>query len=258
MIRLSYAGYGLHTLETLSQNNTCVHRLHPMAKLIASLVFVATVVSFGRYEIMGLLPYLFYPAVFMAFSETPYRPLLLRMLIAVPFCLFAGLANCIFDNEIAIGIFSYGFISLVSIMLKMFLCVMAALMLISVTPLEKLSKCLVSLHVPSLFVMLLSMIYRYIYTMMDVASEVTHAYHLRNPLQKGIAMKDMGSVLGQMLVRGMDKGERVYESMKLRGYDGSYCFVDNGKMKGTDISFLLIFIFVCLILRIFPLGGLFL
>ena len=105
--------------------------------------------------------------------------------------------------------------------------VMAALMLISVTPLEKLSKCLISLHVPSLFVMLLSMIYRYIYTMMDVASEVTHAYHLRNPLQKGIAMKDMGSVLGQMLVRGMDKGERVYESMKLRGYDGSYCFVDN-------------------------------
>ena len=257
MNRLVFSGLGLHALETLSQNNTCIHGLHPMAKLVTTIMFVVTVVSFGRYEIMGLLPYLFYPAVFMAISETPYRPLLLRMLIAVPFCLFAGLANCIFDTEMATGIFSYGFISLLSIMIKMFLCVMAALMLISVTPLEKLSKCFVILHLPSMFVMLLSMIYRYIYTMMDVASEVTTAYHLRKPQQKGIAMKDMGEVLGQMLVRGMDKGERVYESMKLRGYDGRYAFVDNGRMTGKDIGFTVLFVFVCMVFRIYPLGGFF-
>ncbi len=257
MNRLTKAGQGIHALENLAQQNTVIHRIHPMAKLITSFVFLVCVLSFGRYEILGLLPYLFYPAVFMGLSETPWRPLLLRMLIAVPFCLFAGLANCLFDTEICISIFSHGFISLVSIMLKMFLCVMAALMLVAVTPLQKLSRCLVSLHVPQFFVMLLSMLYRYIHTMVDVAVCVTSAYHLRKPMQKGIAISDMGEVLGQMLVRGMEQGERVYAAMKLRGYDGKYAFVDNGKMKGTDILYTVLFSAIVIGLRIFPPGGIF-
>ena len=91
----------MYTLEQLAAGNTVIHRIHPMAKLIVTFAYIVTVVSFNRYEIIGLVPYLFYPSVLMALSETPYGPLLKRLAITLPFVLFAGLSNILFDTEAA-------------------------------------------------------------------------------------------------------------------------------------------------------------
>jgi cobalt/nickel transport system permease protein len=59
------------------------------------------------------------------------------------------------------------------------------------------------------------------------------AYHLRSVKPKGIQMKDMGSFVGQLLLRSISKAERVYQAMKLRGFDGVYTI---GKAKEMDFK----------------------
>ena len=48
------------------------------------------------------------------------------------------------------------------------------------------------------------------------------AYRLRSNGEKGIRMKDMGSFLGQLLLRSFDRAERVYTAMACRGFSGRY------------------------------------
>ena len=57
------------------------------------------------------------------------------------------------------------------------------------------------------------------------------AYTLRTDNQKGIKMRDMGSFLGQLLLRSTDRAEQVYYAMKCRGFHGMY----PGKTKSAPV-----------------------
>jgi cobalt/nickel transport system permease protein len=214
--------HDLKTLESLSTGKTAVHRLHPLAKLLSAFLYITLVASFGRYEFARLTPYLFYPFVMMALAELPYRLLLSRVLIALPFCLFAGIINAIIDRGTALIIggvtVSFGVLSLATILLKTYLCVMAALLLIATTPFTELTAQLRRLHVPKVFVMVFEMTYRYIGVVFEEVSSMTTAYRLRSGNRKSLEMKHMGSFAGQILLRGLDRAQRVQAAMCSRGY----------------------------------------
>jgi cobalt/nickel transport system permease protein len=158
-------------MENLATGQTAIHRLHPLAKLLSALVFIFFVASFGRYDFAHLAPYLFYPFIMMALAELPYRLLLPRVLIALPFCLFAGISNVIFDKAAAFSVggvtVSLGVLSLATILLKMYLCVMAALLLVATTPFTELTAQLRRLHAPMVFVMVFEMTFRYIGVLLE-------------------------------------------------------------------------------------------
>ncbi|WP_461246901.1 cobalt ECF transporter T component CbiQ [Treponema sp. R6D11] len=216
----------LYALEQLSGGNSCVHRLHPLVKLLTTFVFIVTIVSFNRYALGRLIPYIFFPALLMALSETPYSMLFKRFLIALPFCLFAGISNIIFDRNTAfvLGslIVSRGVISFLSILFKTYLCVMAVLILVSVTRFSELTNELRRLRLPGIFIIMFELTYRYIGVLLNEAYSMSIAYSLRNPNRKGIEMKNMGSFAGQLLIRSFDRAERVYNAMKCKGYTQGY------------------------------------
>ena len=66
------------------------------------------------------------------------------------------------------------------------------------------------------------MTYRYVTVLLEEVNRITQAYSLRAPNQKGIHYKVWGTLTGQVLLRSMDRANAVYESMLLRGYDGSF------------------------------------
>ena len=212
----------LRALENLAAGQTAIHRMHPFAKLASALTFIVIVASFGRYDFAPLAPYLFYPFVMMALAELPYKLLLSRVLIALPFCLFAGISNVIFEKTAAFSIggvtISLGVLSLATILLKMYLCVMAALLLIATTPFTELTAQLRRLHVPMIFVTVFEMTFRYISVLLEEAHSMTIAYKLRSGNKKAIEMRNMGSFVGQILLRGFDRAERVHAAMRCRGY----------------------------------------
>ena len=251
--------YELHALERLSDGRSCIHKLHPTVKLLTTAVFVIVAVSFDRYAFGRLIPYFFYPTLLMALSETPYSVLLKRFLIALPFCLFAGISNVIFDRAPAFAIggltVSCGVISLFTILFRAYLCVMAVLLLISVTPLAEITASGRRLRVPAVFVMLFEMTYRYIGVLPEEAYSAYVAYSLRSG-GKGIDIKDMGSFTGQLLLRAFDRADRVYNAMKCRGYASRFLPRGGRKLKSRDLTFGFVVCFLCIVFRIININAL--
>lgn len=230
-----------------------IHRFHPTAKLLVTFAYIVLVVSFDRWEIAGLIPFLCYPSVVMALSETPIKPLLKRLAITLPFVLFAGFSNIIFDTETAIWLgavpLSYGVLSCVSLVFKTCLTVMAVLLLVSTTTMRDLSYQLLKLRVPEIVVMLLSMTYRYLSILLQEAATMYTAYLLRAPGEKGIAMKRMGSFVGQLLLRSMDRAERVYLAMKCRGFHGALGAVNEKPIRPKDLVYLGMLLLILVLFR---------
>ena len=244
----------LRALENLASGRTVVHRLHPLSKLVSTLVFIVTVVSFGRYDFLRLVPYFFYPFIVMALSESPYKLMLPRVLIALPFCLFAGVSNAIFDRAAAFSLggvaISFGIVSLAAILLKMYLCVMAALLLVATTGFTELTAQLRRIHVPSFFVMVFEMTYRYIGVLLEEVRSMQIAYRLRSGTRKSLDIRHMGPFLGQLLLRGFDRAERVHAAMSCRGYTLKNIPPAKRRMKATDVLAIAMVCIPSIVLRV--------
>ncbi|MCL2493659.1 MAG: cobalt ECF transporter T component CbiQ, partial [Clostridiales bacterium] len=246
----------LYALEGLSGQDTAFHRLHPGAKILFTAAYILTIVSFGRYDVLGCIPYFLYPAVVMPLARLPASLLLRRFLIALPFCAFAGVTNFFLDQNTAFtmgGIaVSYGLLSLITILLRTFLCVMAVFILIATTPFPSLTRTLRQFHIPQFFIQLIEMIYRYLGVLTEEAGSMSLAYKLRSAGARGIEMRHMGSFAGQLALRSFDRGERVYNAMLCRGYGQGFPDREKIRFRRADGICAAALIALFLLLRFFP------
>ena len=246
----------LYILEELSDKGTALHRLHPRAKLFITLAYIIVVVSFNRYDILGVCPFYIYTALACSIAELPLKILHKRFLIALPFCAFAGITNLLLDRHTAyiIGsaVITFGLLSLITILLRTYLCVMAVFILIATTPFSSLMRELRRMHVPQIFITLVEMIYRYIGVLIDEAGSMNIAYKLRSVVSKSVVMKDMGPFAGQLILRSFDRGERVYAAMVCRGFGGEFPEYKPVRMKARDIAALSLLCAAFILLRFFP------
>ena len=61
----------VYSLESLSRKHTCIHRLHPLSKMVVTIVYIVCIVSRGRYDLFAMAAFLFYPIIVMALAENP-------------------------------------------------------------------------------------------------------------------------------------------------------------------------------------------
>lgn len=212
----------LYSLEQLAGGQTALHRLHPLAKITVTAVYLVCVMSFGNATVGRLAPYFFYPVLMISLADIPFGMIARRTAIALPFCLLAGLSNLLLDHRTAFVLggltVTVGAVSLLSILLRTVLCVAAVLVLVAVTPFQSMTAALRRLGVPRLAVMLLEMTYRYIGVLAEEALSMLTAYRLRANGKRWPELKDFGAFLGQLLLRSADRAERVYHAMQCRLY----------------------------------------
>ena len=119
----------LSTLEELAKGNSLLHRMHPGVKLIITILYLILVLANERHTLMPLLVLCFYPAILIPLADIPYGAIFKRVCVALPFSLFAGISNLIFERELICYVFGIpvtaGVVSFTSLMLKTFLCVSA-------------------------------------------------------------------------------------------------------------------------------------
>lgn len=223
MFALHKATAAIDSIEQLSQGNSFVHCLHPLTKLIATTVYIVTVVSFPMYEISSLVPLFLYPVVLISLSDIPLKLLLKRMLIVLPFPLVAALSNLFLlsDTAFSIGNFNitFGILSFASIIIKTILTILAVLILTATTPFSLIGSQLAYLRLPKIICLQLVMMYRYLSVLLGEAYSMSTAYKLRSPYHRAIQIKDIGNCIGQLILRSFDRAGRVYDAMKCRGFD---------------------------------------
>lgn len=246
--------YNMRLLDDLAQKETSIHRLHPLVKLLTTVVYLTVVISFGRYEISSLLPFVFYPVLIFALAELPVAPILKRILLVLPLIIGIGILNPLFDQHTMFigGIaISRGWITFLSIFIKCVLTVTASILLIATTGMDRLGAALRMLKVPKIFVLQLLLTYRYISVLIEEIARMQRAYALRAPREKGIRFSVWGSFAGQLMLRTFDRAERVYQSMSLRGFTGEYNTGDIAKVNFKDFTYLVVWSLFFIIMRIY-------
>jgi cobalt/nickel transport system permease protein len=231
----------IRLLEEQSEKNTIIHALHPLSKVLVTVIFLIITLSYGKYEISGLLPLIFYPIVVMILGDIPLGTLLQRILFVSPFLLGIGMFNPIFDRTPIIVFpwlkFSGGWISFFSLLIKGILTVWSTQLLISTTGIMNIILALRMLGIPKVFLLQIALTYRYIYVLIEEAFRIIYAYALRSPFKRGVNIKHIGSLMGQLLLRTLDKAERIYASMCCRGFNGQYKSSNKNPYQLSDLIY---------------------
>jgi cobalt/nickel transport system permease protein len=224
MARLDTALLELGALDELAASDTPIHRLDPRVKVVTTLAFIGTVVSFGRYELSALLPFVLYPVALVALAGLPVRTLVKRLLPVLPFVLMIGVFNPLLDRAplVQLGPLSVsgGWVSFISIFVRCVLTVTAALILVATTGFQAVCLALQRLGVPRVFVTQLLFLYRYIFVLIEEAARMMRAYALRAVGRRRPTIRIAGSLMGQLLLRALGRAERVSVAMHCRGFDG--------------------------------------
>lgn len=241
MAKIDKHFFDIGYMDALASRQTPVHRLDPRAKLITSLVFITTVVSFGKYEIAALIPFFVYPIFLSALGNVPPAFLLKRLVLLSPFAVMIGIFNPLLDREILVSLgdvgISGGWISFGSILLRFVLTVAAALSLIAVTGFYAVCMALQKLGVPRIFVVQLLFLYRYMFVLVDEGSRMVRARSLRALGDGGAGIKTFGPLVGHLLLRTMDRAQRIYLAMCCRGFDGQVRILKPLKFGFPEIGF---------------------
>jgi cobalt/nickel transport system permease protein len=233
----------LRSLDALAARDTTLQRRDPRAKLLATLLFIVTVVSFDRYSVAALLPLALYPTVLAAQGELPPRLLLRTLWLASPFALMIGIFNPLLDRAplLAIGgvAVSGGWVSLASILLRFGLTAAAAVVLVAGSGMPALCAAMSRLGMPQVFTVQLLFLYRYLFVLAGEAQRMTTARELR--AGAGAARMSLAvhaSLLGHLLLRAFARAQRVHAAMLARGFDGELRLAGPWRWRLADTLFI--------------------
>ncbi|MBN7771900.1 cobalt ECF transporter T component CbiQ [Clostridium aminobutyricum] len=102
------------------------------------------------------------------------------------------------------------------------------------------------LHCPNLIIELMMMTYRFIFVLLEIAVSILTAQNCRLGNRSfRSSMEGMGGMLSVLLIRALDKSNRLFEAMESRCYDGELNVLQESKPsswmeKGLILSFLII------------------
>lgn len=258
MAKLGRAIHEIHSLENLAERNTVFCRIHPLAKVLVTVWYQVLVMSFDKKDVTGLLAMSLYLLFMMILGDISIKRAIRRLRPIFLMIILIGAANPFFDRrpvfmigELAV---TGGMLSMMTLLLKAGFAVTASYILIATTSMEEICFALRKLHVPQILVTVLLLIYRYLVLLLKEADRITQAYSLRALGEKGIRKSAWGPLVGQMLLRSMDRAQTVYESMALRGFRGEF-FLSPGKCfvpKWQSVMYGFIWGIVLVVLRYVP------
>lgn len=204
-----------------------VHRLPAEVKTVALVLFVLVVVFtpprwFGAFAVYALLL-----VAVAALARIPARVIGPRMLIEVPFLLFAVLMPFFGTGDtVQVGgvtLYVSGLVAAWNILIKGTLGVFASILLAATTPARDLLMGLQRLRVPSLIVQIASFMLRYTFVVRDEMARMRLAREARGFQATGVrSWPVLAQTAGALFIRSYERGERVHLAMLSRGYDGRF------------------------------------
>jgi cobalt/nickel transport system permease protein len=229
----------VHFLDPYRPRNSPIHRLDPRIKLVLAVAFILTnaLLPFGAWPIYILLFALIVSVEVLSDLGVGY--VLKRSSLALPFVLAA--LPLIFTIP-GVPIFSLtigpwqihaslqGLERFISISIKSWLSVQAAIVLAASTSFPDLLVAMRALHVPQLLVSIFGLMWRYMFVLVDEAGRLLRARSARSGRsdQPGARpggslfwrAKVTGGMAGSLFLRAFERSDRIYMAMVSRGYDG--------------------------------------
>lgn len=229
-------------LDQLASENSSIHKLDPRSKILVTLAFIFTVVSFSKHEISALLPFVIFPVTISAQGNIPFSYILKKLILILPFAVMIGIFNPFFDRNILVSLgfldITGGWISCLSIIVRTMLTVSGALILVAVTGFNTICLALKQMGVPQAFTTQLLFLYRYIFVLAEEAGVISNAYALRSITGKRMGLSTFTPLLGNLLLRTWERAERIHLAMLARGYNGLFNTRRVTSLRTADLLFI--------------------
>ena len=243
----------VHFLDPYRHRLSPIHAFDPRLKLVLVLIFIFT---------NALLPVGAWPVYILMFSlilavevlsELGITYVLKRSILALPFVL-AALPLLVTVPGVALLNFSIGAWDLsisqeglqrfISITLKSWISLQAAILLASTTTFPNLLVAMRAIKIPRLLVSVFGLMWRYLFVLVDEALRLMRARTARSGQSElpglktggGLAWRGRvaGGMAGNLFLRGFERSDRIYMAMVSRGYDGEVRAFSMPKISPAD------------------------
>jgi cobalt/nickel transport system permease protein len=217
------AGHG-HRLH--HPGRSPVHRAPAHLKVLALVGFMLVVVATPREWYPVYAGYLAVLVGVITLSRVPIGHLGRRMVVEVPFVLFAALMPFVATGPrvevLGVAVSEAGLLGAWGLLAKGTLGVLAALTLAATTEPHELLRGLERLRMPQLIVQIMGFMVRYLDVVTGEMGRMTTAMRSRGCDPRSPRhWPALARSLGALFVRSYERGERVHLAMLSRGYDGS-------------------------------------
>lgn len=221
--------------------HSLIHELDPRIKVVVTVAFILSNVLLpdGAWIAFGLVwAFILFAS---ALSGLGLGFTFRRSFIALPFALsaitvlFSIPGEPLFTFRLLMSnltITDAGMLRFVSIVIRSWLSVQMAILLVGTTEFPKIVHALNHLRVPTILTVIISFLYRYLFVLVDEVLRMLRARQARSAaLPVGAAgISQGGNVLwrariaghmaGQLFLRSYERSDRIYNAMLSRGYKG--------------------------------------
>jgi len=262
----------IHFLDPYRPRNSPIHALDGRVKFVLTVAFIlaASLTPVAAWPVYILLCALIFSVEILSGLGVGY--VLKRALLALPFVLAAF--PVIFTNGETV-LFSFpigpwmltahaeGLARFISVALKSWLSVQAAIIMASSTPFPELLQAMRAVGIPRLLVSIFGLMWRYTFVLVDEALRLMRAraarsgrsgeaghrtaipagYHPRRGHREGVNVlwraRVTGGMAGNLFLRAFERSDRIYVAMLARGYDGEVRLLPLPPMTGATWGALL-------------------
>lgn len=241
----------VNTFDRYQARHSLIHQLDPRVKVVVTVLLILSNVLLpdGAWLAFGLAW-----GVILLINALARLPLLYafkRSFIALPFALAAvtimftlpGQPLATFQfGPWALTVSDAGLIRFVSIVIRSWLSVQVAILLVATTQFPDLMHALRHLRLPQILVAVVSFTYRYLFVLSDEVTRMLRARDARSARHPGHRSggsllwraRIAGHMIGQLFLRSYERSERIYSAMVARGYRGHFYTLNPHAMKPGD------------------------
>ena len=199
------------------------HRLPPLLKLgLAVAVIVGGVgIPIEHWPVFGVLGCVVF--VGHSLAQIPMKFLLKRLSIFLPLLVLMAISLPLSQG------FQRGWEVMLTIVFRGTLAFLASLWLVNVMPFEQLLVTLRRIGMPAVLVAILAFMYRYVFVVWDELDKLRTAHRARSFGRASLwfRWKILAQTIGMLLIRSLERAERIHGAMCARGWDGEVRWIDD-------------------------------
>ncbi len=242
----------VNTFDRYEAGSSALHQLDPRVKVVLTLLFIVSNVLLPDGSWLAFWAAWLILLVTNRVAGFGFGYLFKRSFIALPFSLAA--VTVIFTQpgeplaiwawgSTTLTISDAGLVRFVSIVIRSWLSVQAAILLTATTQFPDMMHALRHLKVPAILVSILGFMYRYLFVLVDEALRLLQAREARsarllNDGRHGGTVlwraRVTGNMAGQLFVRSLERSDKVYNAMLARGYRGQLLTMNPHVMMTHD------------------------
>jgi len=152
-----------------------------------------------------------------------------------------------------------GLLRFVSIVVRSWLSVQVAIILVATTQFPDLIHALEHLRLPRMLVTVIAFLYRYMFVLTDEVMRLLRARQARSAVLTGQhgggtvswRARTAGHMVGQLFLRSYERSDRIYQAMLSRGYQGHIRTLNRHEMHASDWLILALTTACLLLLQLF-------